>query len=1367
MLMVKYLLLFFGTLLFFNSSAQVWRKDLTGNDPKSNYAAITYTIANGLPSRNTTTVLKDRDGFMWVGTENGLCKFDGYTFKTFTNRKGDTTSLSNNFINALIQDKKGRVWVGTMDGLNLFDPITERFSRFNHSEHIKYSLSNDKIWSLLEDTKGSIWVGTDDGFNLFKEINRSFQTFRPDSGNRFSIKGKSVNAIIQIGNALWLGNWGDGLNKFDLNTGKFYNYKLPYLPGEKNPNDLWSLCKDENGMIWVGSYWKGLFQFNPTNNEFKTIKGPAGGNQSVFTLLDMGNHTLLVGGNEKFWWVNTLSGSWQSIDNVPNNPHGHAFRDGNDLIWISSQNGLTKIDYKQNKFDYYPVRQTRWEITGILVRDSTIWVGTNKGLAKYDFKDDKVIWFKHSPDKRSLGSDQIRNIYQDNAGKIWLATEFGFDEFDERTGTFMHHYHHSFLGKLYNEDVFRDILEIQNGIYGLATDAGFKIYNSHTGKFTHYYSTGLPGSISNNHLTCLLRDEKNNIWIGTTGGGLNRFNPATGKFRVYLNDEHSKGSISDNTIQNIFEDTDHNIWICTADGLNKYVGKTDSFITYSKADGFGSGIFNQIVQDASGNLWTTTETGVSMFNPRTRYVRNFDEADGVFDNTALCKDKAGNIYLAGNNGFEYFNPLHIIRNTGVPPVFFSELQIFNKTVQPSSDGPLNQNLNVAKKLVLNYDQSVFSVDFVALNYTRPEKNEYAYFLEGFDKKWIFPGNQHKATYTNLDPGTYHLHVKAANNDGVWNKTGKTLTIIITPPWYRTIWADALYVLLLAMLIWAYVRYRDHQAKLRYEIKLAHLQGEKEKEINERKLSFFTNISHEFRTPLTLIINPIKDMLYKESEADVSSLGIVYRNAKRLLSLVDQLLLFRKAESGAEKLKITKLNIGDLCREVFLCFTHQAQTKHIQFEFKTENDHLDLYGDREKLEIILFNLIGNAIKFTPEYGKIGLFITDEAEHVGIRISDTGCGIPAGTGDKLYSRFYQEKLGNNSSGSGFGIGLYLVKNFVDSHKGEITYESSTGEGTTFTLSFLKGSEHFRGQDIAGDPGESSHILKELIEDEIIVNLAAEEADSLMADPEVNSEQQSILVIDDNDELREYLRQIFKIGYRVYDASNGSEGLEKIREVLPDIVISDVMMDGMTGIELCAKVREDIAISHIPVILLTSSSSAEIKLKGLEGGADDYISKPFDKDILKARVAGILKSKNTLQKYFYNEITLNKNPHKISIEYKTFLENCIRVVEDHLQNPDFTIQVLAAELGISHSTLYKKIKFISGQSANSFIRFIRLRRAAYLFIHTNNNVFETSYYVGINDIKYFREQFKKVFDLNPSQYIKKYRKIFSNDMVNHERH
>jgi signal transduction histidine kinase/ligand-binding sensor domain-containing protein/DNA-binding response OmpR family regulator len=1330
-----------------------------------NYAINTYNITNGLPSKSTTCAIKDRAGFLWVGTQNGLCRFDGYRFKTFINIPGDSTSLTNNYINTITEDKKGRIWVGTLDGLNLLDPLTEKFKRFTHQDQVPGSLSNNKIWSLLADKDNNIWIGTDDGFDRFIEKSQSFEVFQPDSSDPDAIRGKSVNAIIEDhANNLWLGNWSGGLNKFNKSTKKFVNFAQPQMAGDKNPNDVWSLCLTEDGNIWVGTYWNGLFKFDVKTNKFTAYHSPVNENRSVFRILNLGKHLMLLGCNDSFYWFNSSNNNWQKINNLSCFQQEGLFKDENGIIWICSAEGLTKLDRQQYKFDFFPFSNLKYAVKSVVVKNNTALLGTNTGLTAIRLDKGTSTTFVHSSNPQSIGSNNINKLYLDPEGKLWDLTEFGFDEYDDKTGKFTHHAHHSSLGSFFNEDVFRDILEVSPGEYWLATDAGLKIYHQRTGTFTHYYNQkGKPYTLSNNHLYFLLKDDNNNIWIGTEGGGVNRFEPSTKRFYSYQVNDKKTGSISNNDIHNIFMDSHKNIWICTQDGLNKYNKSTNSFQVYSKNNGFASNVFKQMVEDKNGNLWIVTETGVSCFNPVTMQVKNFDEGDGVFANTVIYKVNDHQILLGGNKGLVSFDPLAINYNNTAPPVYFSDLQVFNKSVAVGSNSPLKVPFQNAKEIVLNYNQSVFSIEYVALNYTHTEKNNYAYKLDGFDKRWNYVGTQRKATYTNLSPGTYTFSVKASNNDGVWNDVGKSLVIVITPPWYLTWWAYLLYALMFSTAVYGYIVYNNRQAKLKYEIKLAHIETEKEKELHEKKLSFFTNISHEFRTPLTLIINPLKEILYTGgNDVDQQNLNTINRNARRLLSLVDQLLLFRKADADADELKLAKINIVDLSREVFLCFTHQAESKKIRFDYVCDEGDIDIIADREKIEIVLFNLLSNAVKFTEPGGEVEMRITQSADRIHIQVRDSGCGISQAAGDKLYHKYYQEYQQNTLSKGGLGIGLFLVKSYTEQHGGRVGYESETGKGTVFNLELLKGSAHLKPTAVIADKPERSVFFNELMEEEAESNVAPVINSPKVESTEITSDFKSMLIIEDNKEISDYIKQVFIADYIVYEADNGESGLKMVMELMPDIVISDVMMPGMSGIELCTRIKSDPDLSHIPIILLTAITSPEIKLKGIEGGADDYISKPFEKEILVARVKGILNTRNNLQRYFFNEITLKSNNLKISQEYKEFLERCLAIVEHHLSDRDFSIKILAAEIGMSHSNVYRKIKSISGQSANGFIRFIRLRKAAELFLTTDSTVAEAAYKVGFNDLKHFREQFSKLFGLNPSDYIKKYRSSFHKDQT-----
>ncbi|MGN8057623.1 hybrid sensor histidine kinase/response regulator transcription factor [Pedobacter sp. 22163] len=1336
-------------------------------DKFSGFATKTYSINDGLPSKGTTCSIKDKKGFLWVGTQNGLCRFDGYQFSTFANIPGDSTSITNNYITVITEDKKGRIWVGTQDGLNLFDPLTEKFRRFYHNEHNPSSISNNKIWSLLADRENNIWIGTDEGFNRFLEKSKSFEIFLPNPSNPNTMKGKSVNAIVEDRfNNLWLGNWSGGLNRFDKRTKCFVSFPQAHFSTDKNPNDVWSLCMAEDGNIWVGTYWKGLFRFDVNSKKFTSYSSPDKESYSIFRILELDKHLMAVACKDSFYWFDAADKKWRQIGKLNSFGHAGLLKDGNGIIWIGSMDGLTKIDAGQYKFKFIPFSEEKRWVKSVVYKDHKAWIGTNNGVmtVNLDQGTARTLPFRNST--QNIGNNDVNKLYLDTKGKIWVLTENGFSEYEDKSDAFIPHAHHSELGNFFNEDVFRDISEGGAGEYWLATDAGLKRYHQANGTFVHYFNQkGNPYSLSNNHLYCVLRDNKNNVWVSTGGSGLNRLDPQGQRFYKYLANDKTTGSISSDNIHQIFMDSRKNIWICTQDGLNQYISNSDTFRIYSKRDGFASNVFKQMVEDSKGNIWVVTEAGVSSFNPATMKVSNFDEGDGVFANSVICRSNDNQILLAGNRGLVSFDPQSLIYNTVIPPVYFSDFQVFNKQIKPGPNSPIKVPIQNAEKIILNYSQSVFSIEYVALNYSHTQRNSYAYKLEGFDDDWNYVGEQRKATYTNLSPGTYTFRVKAANNDGLWNENGKSITIVIRPPWYLSWWAYLIYFSVVMGVIYGYLIYKSWRNKLQFEIRLTKIEAEKEKELHEKKLSYFTHISHEFRTPLTLIISPLQELMQSVTgHKDQHNLNTINRNARRLLSLVDQLLLFRKSEAGGDELKLEKINIVELSREVFLCFRNQAERNHINFDYLCAAQEININGDREKLEIVLFNLLSNAFKFTQPGGRIGLSVSGVAHRAIIEVSDNGCGIPPAVGDKLYQKYYQGYQPEISSKGGLGIGLYLVKSYTEQHGGQVTYESGIGNGTTFKLDLPVGITAFRDETSLHAVPRHSVFFDELMGD---AGQKGADSPAEVAGPygnDVTGNFKSILIVEDNIEISDYLKQVFVAEYLVYQAYDGDIGFEMVKDLLPDIVISDVMMPGMSGIELCNIIKEDQTLCHIPIILLTAISSPEIKLKGLEGGADDYISKPFEKEILIARVKGLLQARSNLQQYFFNEITLRPNKLKISQEYKAFLESCITIVEANLGNRDFTIKVLTNEMGMSHSKVYRKIKSISGQTANSFIRFIRLRKAAELLLSTDSTVAEAAYQVGLNDLKHFREQFNKLFGLNPSEYIRQYRKTFhDNQTVN----
>jgi signal transduction histidine kinase/ligand-binding sensor domain-containing protein/CheY-like chemotaxis protein/AraC-like DNA-binding protein len=1364
-----------------------------GQAPVKN-KVLKYALKDGLSFGIVNSITQDADGFMWFATSDGLNRFDGSTFKVFKTNAGDSAGLSGNFVQKIFSDYAGNLWVSSRDGLSKLDTKTEKFTHYNLRNH---NVVKNDVDNITQAGGGNLWIASyGSGFSYFKTGSGDFISY--DRNNLPQLTSDRIVSILEDSKGLlWLGTQDGGINVFHQKNGKVIGKAFISLVfGNKPIGRVNEIFEDHLHNIWIATSNGLLYYDRKSDNvtQFQTRQKDIKSNTYIALNEDSENNLLIGlqdGGLYKLP-LKTFTGIAADFKltpvvgddgyNMTQRSVQNIYLDRHQNVWVGTYGeGVYMVSSISEKFTR--IQKIHEDASGkSLVRfygmcqdnAGLLWFGTD-GDGIYKTRPDGSIVKRYYADGRpgSLTDNAILTGYRDREGNLWFGTYAkGLFRYNAKTDSFINYIHKSNDARSLGANDVRVIYQDrQKNLWVGSNGGGLSLFDAATDTFTNY--TPANSTLSSYDVRAITEDEKGDLLVGTYGGSLDRLDVKKKKFSSYFTVAQEKHFLPGQVIFALCLSGDK-LWVGTeGDGLLVYDIRKRTFQYFNEKNRLANNTVYAIQQAEDQSVWVSTNKGLSNIDLDKNTVKNFDQSNGLqagqFNVGSVIYDKQnGAMYFGGTEGLNIFNTEAVNNSYFKPKVVLTGLQIFgNQQDEHDKQGSgiaLSKAINENGQLVLQPDQSVFSIQYTSLNYAYPQKGEFAYMLEGLDKTWNFVGNQHSAIYRYLPPGNYTFKVKCSNQDGVWFNNYATLQIKILPPWYKTWWAYLSYALAIGLIIYYYLQYRANQAHLKYEIKLAQLSAEKDKELNERKLSFFTNISHEFRTPLTLIINPIKELLYHEREVDTSSLNIVYRNAKRLLSLVDQLLLFRKADSDAGTLTIYRLNIVELCKEVFLCFTHQAKAKGLNFEFICADQDIELFADREKIEIALFNLLSNAMKFTPAGGSVTVVLMQEEGRVNIEVIDTGYGINKETEDKLYSKFYQQESGKGPSVGGFGIGLFLVKKFIEGHSGTIRHENNTGGGTKFTISLLKGSDHLNHQVIYQDSETTSVLLQELVETEMVES-AVEEVNLLAEDPDAGAEMKSILVIDDNDDIREYLKLLFKNDYKVHSAVNGREGLSIIKDVLPDIVISDVMMEQMTGIELCTAIREDMSISHIPVILLTSSASPEIKLKGIEGGADDYISKPFDKELLKARVAGILRNKNNLQKYFYNEITLNATNQKIPAEYKIFLDNCIKVVEKHLMDPDFNIQTLAGELGISHSSLYKKIKFISGQSANGFIRFIRLRKAAEILINSRHNIFETSFLVGINDIKYFREQFKKVFGINPSQYMKKYRKNLAEDLVTNE--
>lgn len=1324
-------------------------------------------IEQGLSNNAVTSIYQDKNGFMWFGTYDGLNRYDGYGFKVFRNRIGDSSSLIYNTVYTIEGDQRHNLWVGGQKGACIYNAIRSDFQPlYYHPLNAKKSaVLKDAVYVIKAINRGAMLVGTQhNGLLLFDSSSitgLSIALPGPVAKKDYNVSAIEYDSATQT---CWVFAQQAGLYKYDPETKTL----LLVQSSIKQANNL---KMSGNGSLWLGSD-EGLFKYSTVHNTYssgflsqrqKLVNLHIDRDGVLWIASDGGGVFTLVSGAVKA----TPYLSKQGNALVNSNAVYSIYEDKEGRRWFGTlRGGVNMVDSWTPPFKH--IRQQSTAATNpardfILAfcedRRNNVWIGTDgAGLRYWDRAKNSFIDFEHrAGDKNAISSNFVTNLIEDAKGDIWISTWFGgINRFNWSSRTFEHFScFNSSLNVVENNTwiIYEDRLQ---RIWASATnDGSLYLFNRSLNKFELFD----PSIVD---LQCLAEDNNGVLWGGNYSS-LIRIDPSRKQHQVF-----QLGT----TIRSIHEDKNGNFWLGTqGNGLLRFDPKTGEAKKFTTDHGLPSNTILRMLEDKSGNLWLSTFNGLCQFDPKKEICLNFSQSDGLQSNqfsfNAGLSLRSGEFLFGGIDGFNIFYPDSVKNSGNERKVFLTGLRINNTAIEKDDRYVVARDLDKISAITLPYDRAVVSMDFVALDYSGADKIMYAYFLEGWDKVWNYSNNIRTANYTRLQEGNYKFRVKVSQADGKWREETSLLSITVLPPWYRTWWAYLLYFCTAATIIYVYVSYTKRQERLRYEVKFAHLENEKEKEINERKLDFFTNISHEFRTPLTLIINPLKNLVAREADnnKEATELNVVYRNARRLLSLVDQLLLFRKADSGTDVFTVAALNIVELVKDVYACFGQHAAARNIDYsliESVTAGSEM-IVVDREKIEIALFNLLSNAFKFTPAGGKIVVQVKTTETAVGISVTDSGSGISPKDLDRIFIKFQQAALQKKDHKSGFGIGLFLVKHFVEGHGGRIRYSSPENGGSSFEIELLKGAEQLAGNGLQPDQTKHSELLDELAEGSLDESRKSDNGTEFKEGrkvEEVVTSQKSLLLIDDNDEIREYLRHVFMEKFLVYAASNGTEGFRLANEKIPDLIISDVNMEGMNGVELCAAIKQSDVLGHIPVILLTGETGNDIHKKGIEGGADDYITKPFDIELLTAKVETILKNRNLLQRYFFDNITLKETSVKVPAEYQEFLRKCIEVVEENIDKEDFTMKKFSQAMGMSHSGLYQKVKSISGQSLNAFIRSIRLRRAAVLMLAENMNINQAAFQVGIADVRYFREQFVKLFGMIPSEYIRRYRDSFQRD-------
>ena len=1363
-----------------------------------NYNFTRLDNSRGLSNNQITCTFKDSRGFVWFGSNYGLNRYDGYNIKVYKSIKNDTTSLPFNSISRIQEDATGNLWING----NLW-------TNSGTGGYVVYDIKKEKFIRSLSPFLTTI------GINFIPSIveidqQKNYYFYNPSVGiYKYNVTTKKLKHFVQTSDGNTLSKGTVGSIKFDkghfwvlyqngllerfsekANRVDFRNtYVLENYPGASLGK---SLFIDANGCPWIypGLADKGALQYDLQKshwvyfgNDKRDFRGPydryiasnfvrdVNQDQSgkIWMAADHGGLNIY---DKKSSQVTVLLNDAANPSSLSQNSPISLYCDNTGIMWVGTykngvayyHQGMFKFEKSPLYFYHNPESETKDCNKLYEDRSGNLWIGTNGGgLLKYDKVSQAFKLYRNKKeDPASISSDIIVSILQDKKGTMWFGTYLGG------------------LNQMVGERFINYMPEVNN-----------------------------PNSLSNKSIYGLAEDAQQNIWMGTLGGGVNKLDPTRRKFSHLTVDSKAVGAsgsilsiytkdsnliylstpigiyvlnarsntitpvfktraqlnkLSDLIIYNTIVDKRNQLWIATDNGINVYNPVNKSITYINKVNGLPSDQVVSLIEDNNGNVWAGTRNGLACIyckrNPETNQIKysvaSFDENDGllssIFNQNAIFKNKEGSIYLGCTKGYTVFNPKNIRFNHLVPQPRFTELLISNDVIAPDVKYKnriiLHSSISLRKKIELNYDEKNFVVKFSAMSYIHPEKNRYRYKLVGLDEDWTETRNGiGAASYSNLNQGTYRLIVYASNNDNVWSTVPLEMEIVIRPPYWLSWWAVTLYLILGLTLLWYVLDYNFRQQQQEFENAQRISKAKQVHDMDEMKFRFFTNISHEFRTPLTLIIGPVEKLLRElKSEEHQSMLSIIHRNANGLLELVNQLLDFRKLDVQKDTLNKSVGDVVGFVKDICYSFTELADSKSIKFSFSTSISELRMEFDPEKMRKIVSNLLSNAFKFTANNGKIDVnlsliqHLNDDMKLFKMTVSDSGIGIPAKDLERIFERFYRVENAENGNQTGTGVGLHMVSEYVKLHSGDIGVESVLGKGSIFSILIP-----------AVQVVHEELISKNKVEDVLIDEPLTPEEEAISI--ETKNKLPLMLVVDDNEDFRDYISALFTDTYRILKAEDGEVAHKIILEKMPDIIICDVMMPKMDGLELCRLLKKDIRVSHIPIILLTAKAGEDNKYRGLEAGAEDYIAKPFNMEMLSLKVTRIIERQKKTREQFKRKVDITTEDVEITSMDEKFVKKAVALVEANIASSEFLVEDLCREMGMSRVYFYKKILALTDKTPSEFIRFIRLKHAADLLEKSQMFVNEVAYQVGFNDPKYFRKYFKDEYGVSPNEYKKKF--------------
>lgn len=1306
---------------------------------EEHYYFKNLSIRNGLSQNTVNAILQDRKGFMWLGTKDGLNRYDGLSFRKFKHDAANPRSIGNSFITSLYEDFNGNIWVGTDAGVYIYYPEKEAFEEFD-CQSLEKTRIERSVSMIAGDKQGRVWIAVEAQGMFCYDARQKLLRNYPLSEISSNIKCFTFDS----GGTLWLGFYGDGLYYSKDNLATVHPYGSPEDgKREFEGGVITKIVQGNYNCLYIGSVKEGVSELNLTSGQVRNLLAIDESGESIFCrdLLPYSDNELWIGTESGIYIYNLrtaqfihLRASLYDSYSLSDNAIYALYKDREEGLWIGSYFG--GVDYYPRQYTYfakYYPKNIANSLHGKRVRefcradDGTLWIGTEDGgLNHFNPKTKEFHFFEPS-----AGFTNIHGLCMDGS-HLWVGTfSKGLRVIDTRTGVVLRTYTEGHTPHSLNDNSIFSICRTSAGEIYLGTLFGLLRYNRTQDNFDR-----IP-ELNGKFVYDIKEDSYGNLWLATYANGAYCYDVSVRRWKNYVFDAEDEKSLPYDKVLSVFEDSYRQIWLTTqGGGFCLFHPDTETFTRYGLKDGLPNDVVYQIVEDDDRFLWLTTNNGLVRFDPKTMEMKVFSTANGLptnqFNYRSGFKDEAGNIYLGSINGFVAFDPRTFAENRQVPAVAITDFLLFNKEVPVGeTDSPLKSSITFSDKVVLTADQNSFSFRIAALSYQAPRMNKLMYKLEGFDEGWLTIGESPLVTYSNLGYGDYVFKVKASNSDGVWNEQETSLHLSILPPFYLSGWAYCFYVLFFMGCLVCVIFYFKRRNYRKQHRQMEMLEQEKEREVYHAKIDFFTNVAHEIRTPLTLIKGPLENIiLKKEVDSETKEdLYIMKQNTERLLNLTNQLLDFRKTETRGFRLNFTECDVVAVLRETYLRFTSLAKQKGLDFILELPQECFMADVNQEALTKIISNLLNNGVKYASTYLRISLETDEKVFH--IRTFNDGEMIPDTMKEEIFKPFVRLDKEDEVT-TGTGIGLALSRSLAELHQGSLMME--------------------KGEEV------NCFCLTLPVNQDSTITLSAENVSQVeenscgweQEETDTKEKKPMILVVEDNPDMLAFIRKQFTTEYSVLTAMNGIEALAVLDNHYVNLVVSDVMMPQMDGFELCKTIKSDLSYSHIPVVLLTAKTNIQSKIEGLELGADAYIEKPFSVEYLLANISSLIHNREKLRQTFAKSPFVAANTMALTKADEEFIWKLNDIIQANLHNPEFSMEDMADALKMSRSSFYRKIKGVLDLSPNEYLRLERLKQAAQLLKEGKSRVNEICYTVGFNSPSYFSKCFLKQFGVLPKDFI-----------------